>query len=68
MALLFRQHDMEDIDWWNKIPKNEPGLHIPDEHGRAMLRKGFSQFIAIGFLMKTIMNQTTLIIVKIRIS
>jgi hypothetical protein len=49
MALLLQHYDMVDIRWWNKIPENEPGLHIPDEHGRAMLRKGFSQFIAIGF-------------------
>jgi hypothetical protein len=49
IGLLFRQYDMTDKEWWNKIPLNEPGLLIPDEHNLAMMRKVFSEFLLIGF-------------------
>jgi hypothetical protein len=49
IGLLFRQYDMVNIEWWNKISQNEPELRIPDVYSLGMMCDGFSQFLLIGF-------------------
>jgi hypothetical protein len=49
IGLLFRKYDLVDMEWWNKIPQNEPRLRIPDEPNRVKMRKVFSEFLIIGF-------------------
>jgi hypothetical protein len=50
LALLLRQSSLVDKQWWNKIWCNELGLYtVPDEQTLVMMRKGFSQFLVIGF-------------------